>query len=1237
MKRLKTRILFSIIACILISASVKVNAQTFGISYTPNSNTYTVGTAITSWSPTVSNGTVATIAFGTGTQLTGATLNSPYGMGIDASGNIYVTNFGNNTVSEYNSSGTYVGTFGSAQLSNPSAISFDQLGNAYVLNYNRTNNGHGNYHGNAYVAQYSSTGTYGSTVVSGLGTATGMVADQSSDLYIAEGSYNNGNNTVSQYDISTGTGLLALSLTGTTNPIGVTVDGSGNVYVLDSLGTTSAVEKYNSAGVFQSTLITGLSKSSHAIYSDGAGDVYVGDSGAGTVTVYGPTGSQLTQITGLGDPEGIVTDSKGNLYISDRTNNTVTEYPLKGGYYINKLLPAGLSFSSATGTFSGTPTAGSAATVYTITAYSTSGASSSTTVTITVNSTLPVFTYDPNSVDVFTTGTTITSFGPTVISGSPISGYSISGTLPAGLSFNTTTGFISGKPTATQSLKVYTITATNAVGSNTTTISIATVVADYWTGKTSSDWNTGSNWSTGNVPTSADYASIGEQAYHPGHPFEPTISSAENVTVGYLALGATHQPTLTVTGSITVNNVFTVDNNSTPTLTGAGNVYIVPSAIVDVNGTGALTINSGLTFTLQSNASGSASVDEITTGSITGTVSVQRYMSAQRGYRLMASPVNAVSGVKDANGNLAYSVNYLKNSSYLTGTTGTAGGFDKTGNPTLWLYREDVIGNSSTFITGNYRGISNLTSAPTYSLNNEASNYTIPVSNGYLFYYRGSRKQQTLAGATTAGATATNDTLTAVGYLNQGQIIFRDWYTASSTAPGFSNPSISVQGLNLVANPYACTIDLDTYNTSSTSTGIYASNISKVIYELNPKTLNYDTYVAGSADSLYTNNGGRYIVSGQGFFVHASGTGGELIFNESAKAPVKQVTSPKLFMSLRAPLATNTTKAKPMQMLRLEMALDTVNKDNILIMFDGDSKPGYVFNEDALYQTGSGKVSLSSVSDDNKLLSINKLPLSNGVTIPLKVGSTAYSTYTLNLKDIKGVPQLFDVWLKDAFTGDSVNMRTNPSYTFSITADAGSYGSKRFTITMRENPAMAYQLLSFNAAKTGTGRQVQLTWATANEQNYTNFTVLRSTDAGKSYEVIGSTISTGAGSYDMLDKAPVTGHNYYMLKQVDYNNKVTYSNIVNIEFQDNNTSSNALSLYPNPSVHTINLTITPKSQGNSSYNIKVSNSSGMVVRLASVTDTKWQDNVSSLLTGTYLIEVTDKNGSVVGQTKFVKL
>src|SRR4051812_42573764 len=114
-----------------------LHAQTSpNISYTPSTNVYTVGTAIPTLTPVNSGGAVATFAYGTGVQLTGATLNNPYGMGTDPSGNIYVVNYGSSTVSKYNSTGIYQGTYGTSQVSNPAGIVFDNSGNGYVLNYN---------------------------------------------------------------------------------------------------------------------------------------------------------------------------------------------------------------------------------------------------------------------------------------------------------------------------------------------------------------------------------------------------------------------------------------------------------------------------------------------------------------------------------------------------------------------------------------------------------------------------------------------------------------------------------------------------------------------------------------------------------------------------------------------------------------------------------------------------------------------------------------------------------------------------------------------------------------------------------------------------------------------------------------------------------------------------------------------------------------------------------------------
>jgi hypothetical protein len=74
-------------------------------------------------------------------------------------------------------------------------------------------------------------------------------------------------------------------------------------------------------------------------------------------------------------------------------------------------------------------------------------------------------------------GYTVTSSGGTVAS------YSLTGTLPAGLSFSTTTGRITGTPTATQTATTYTITATNTSGSTAATFTL-TVVRTYAVGDT---------------------------------------------------------------------------------------------------------------------------------------------------------------------------------------------------------------------------------------------------------------------------------------------------------------------------------------------------------------------------------------------------------------------------------------------------------------------------------------------------------------------------------------------------------------------------------------------------------------------------------------------------------------------------------------------------------------------------------------------------------------------------------
>ena len=142
-------------------------------------------------------------------------------------------------------------------------------------------------------------------------------------------------------------------------------------------------------------------------------------------------------------------------------------------FVVSPVLPAGLSLNKTTGIISGTPTAVSASANYTVTAVG-PGGNGQTVVTIAASELPPSIAYIRTSIS----GVKNSAITPDTATstGGPITRYSVSPALPAGLVLDTVSGIVSGTPTVVATSANYTVTATGPGGNGQTVVTVA--VAD---------------------------------------------------------------------------------------------------------------------------------------------------------------------------------------------------------------------------------------------------------------------------------------------------------------------------------------------------------------------------------------------------------------------------------------------------------------------------------------------------------------------------------------------------------------------------------------------------------------------------------------------------------------------------------------------------------------------------------------------------------------------------------------
>lgn len=101
---------------------------------------------------------------------------------------------------------------------------------------------------------------------------------------------------------------------------------------------------------------------------------------------------------------------------------------------------------------------------------------------------------------------------------------------------------------------------------------------------------------------------------------------------------------------------------------------------------------------------------------------------------------------------------------------------------------------------------------------------------------------------------------------------------------------------------------------------------------------------------------------------------------------------------------------------------------------------------------------------------------------------------------------------------------------------------------------------------------VRLIWTTATEINNDYFAIQRSNN-GLDFSTVGKVAGSGTSDsqidYLYIDQNPMPGINYYRLKQVDFDGRADYSEIVTVDAFFKSTST--FNMYPNPALDVLNV------------------------------------------------------------------
>jgi len=579
---------------------------------------------------------------------------------------------------------------------------------------------------------------------------------------------------------------------------------------------------------------------------------------------------------------------------------------------------------------------------------------------------------------------------------------------------------------------------------------------------------------------------------------------------------------------------------------------------------------------IRSTSTGSASVGN-SSGAITGSVIVERYVPARRAWRLMTAPLSNANTIYDSwqNGG----VNTPGMGTFITGPGGD-NGLDVSKSYSLKTY--NVTSQLLTPVTNTNVSLS--------SADGSADN------KGYFLFVRGDRDPANL---TPPNSNVT--TLSANGSLQTGKQTF----TASGVANNFT----------LVGNPYAAPVDFNS---------VTRTNVPKKFWAWDPNLNTVGGYVLlddqdgdGNYSVSVATSQTNVLQSGQAFFVQTTNTEPALIeFNESSKSPVTN----------SAGFRGNNGST---EVLRTSLYLK--NKDNSETLADGVlSEYNSKYSEEVNIQDGSKMENINenlAIQRNGHLLSIERRPLVENDTLYLNLTNTTSRDYRFRF-DPSNISSEVSAWLEDTYlnTSTPLSMITSTDVDFSITAGTASAKADRFRIVFKLGSTLPVTFTTIKGYEKGSG--IQVDWSVATESNIRQYEIERSAD-GQVFSTIGTVVATSnnaaAANYYWLDEDIMAGNNFYRIKAVEKSGEVKYSQVVSVN--TGNTKRDIV-VYPNP-VSDGTLKVRLNNQPKGKYTVELFNGLGQKVFITTIVHAGGSVNQSVRLPsivskGIYQLEV--KNG-----------